>query len=378
VGRVATGFGGIDWREREGSGWREGVRGPESVARGVLDWTEEAGEGQAAAKMNLVEPRPSRRDETGLAGTPAERRRQVDGIDVDGEWIPTRQACNPVVGCRPARNPSMYLAVPSLPLAHPWTMWACEMYIPALQTCESLELVPVGALLAHLAERSSFLRQQVLGRIVFEHRSAIEHEHLVVVDDCAQSMRDRQHEAVCKLGLDRVLQLRSTMSSAAGASSAGKGTHDGIRLEIDTGSRLVHDDDLGSPQQRPRHREQLPLSAREVQTPRADTRLQPNAQPPVIPPLVDRRARRRSRRSTRDGRRDPRRTDRIRDHLHATQRIEAVGIGVLVKRVEVGSDRSREEDGLLWDKSEARSEVGETNFGDVDAINPAIKSEYHR
>lgn len=88
------------------------------------------------------------------------------------------------------------------------------MYISVLQTRESLELVPVGALLAHLAERSSFLRQQVLRCVVFEHRSAVENEHLVVVDDRPESMRDRQDEAVCKLGFDRVLELGTTRSSA--------------------------------------------------------------------------------------------------------------------------------------------------------------------
>lgn len=156
---------------------------------------------------------------------------------------------------------------------------------------------------------------------------------------------------------------------------ARKETHDSVRLKVDTRSRLVHDDDLGSPQQRPRHREQLPLSTRKVQPSSTDTRLQPHTQPPVISPLLDSCIRRGSRRSARDGRRDPRRSDRIRDHLHSTQRIEAVSVGVFIEGVEVGSDRAREEDGFLGDEGQARSEIGETDFGDVKAVDPVATSQ---
>lgn len=44
-------------------------------------------------------------------------------------------------------------------------------------------------------------------------------------------------------------------------------------------------------------------------------------------------------------------------------------IGELVERVEIRANGAREEERILWDDGQARTQVGELDFGNVNAVN---------
>mmetsp|Transcript_11183 Transcript_11183/g.45038 ORF Transcript_11183/g.45038 Transcript_11183/m.45038 type:complete len:396 (+) Transcript_11183:38-1225(+) len=152
--------------------------------------------------------------------------------------------------------------------------------------------------------------------------TVLEADHLVVLDDGVDAVRDGQDRASGELIGDDVL-------------------HHLVRLEVHRRRRLVEAHDFSVPQQGPRQAEHLPLSGA------------------VVLAVL------------RDGRREP--DTVLADgllELHGLEREPEFLVTVLLKRVEVIADVTREQDGILGYARDPAPEVFQAERARVGAVEP--------
>ena len=130
-----------------------------------------------------------------------------------------------------------------------------ELIPLSLRPRRRLELRERPALQAHAPKDPALLLNQVQRRVELGELALVEHDQPVVVDDRPQAVRDGEQHRAAELLADRRLDLR-------------------VRREVDAARRLVEHDDRAPPQERARHRDQLPLPLREVRAPGRDLRVE--------------------------------------------------------------------------------------------------------